>query len=496
MRFPRRSGILLHITSLPSPYGIGDLGEGAYRFVDFLESAGQKLWQVLPLDPTGYENSPYSSSSAFAGNCLLISPAALAGEGLVSRKQISSVGELPLGQVEFPRVINLKRELLDSARMTFLSDSAGKGNRDFDDFCDENSYWLEGFAFFTALKGYFQGVPWYTWPEPIAFRHPAALREYRARLSGEIETAKFRQFLFSRQWEKLREYANRRGIKIIGDIPIFVNQDSADVWANRHLFLLDDKGWRTALSGVPPSRDGVSQIWDMPLYNWKAMKEDGYKWWKERFAAVLKEVDIIRVDHFSGFYAFWHIKVGAKTSAEGEWVRGPGAELFKAVEKELGALPIIAEALEPAIKKAANALLNELGYPGIRVLQHGFSGRRHNPHLPDNYPEDCVAYPGTHDDNTILGWYRSRSPKIKRLVRDYLGISGGRAINWQIIRVMEESRADTVLIQLQDILGLGSEARMNQPGTNSGQWEWRFDWGMLTEWMAERLLELTGESSR
>ena len=496
MRFPRRSGILLHITSLPSSYGIGDLGEEAYRFVDFLESAGQKLWQVLPLDPTGYENSPYSSSSAFAGNCLLISPAELAEEGLISQKVISSIKELPVGRVDFSRVINLKRELLDSARMTFLSDSAGKENREFEDFCDENSYWLEEFAFFTALKGHFQGVPWYTWPESIAFRRPAALREYRDRFSGEIETAKFRQFLFSRQWQNLRKYANRGGIKIIGDIPIFVNQDSADVWANRHLFLLDDKGWRTVLSGVPPSRDGVSQIWDMPLYDWKAMKEDGYEWWKERFAAILKEVDIIRLDHFSGFYAFWHIKVGAETSAEGEWMRGPGAELFRAVEKELGDLPIIAEALEPAIKKEANALLNELGYPGIRVLQHGFRGGRRNPHLPENYPDECVAYPGTHDDNTILNWYRSRSPKTKRLVRDYLEIPGGRSVNWQIIRVMEESCADTVLIQLQDILGLGGEARMNRPGTYSGQWEWRYDREMLTGGMAARLIQLTGDSGR
>ena len=496
MRFPRRSGILLHITSLPSPYGIGDLGEGAYRFVDFMEASGQRLWQVLPLGPTGHENSPYSSPSSFAGNSLLISPGELVEEGMISRKDLSSARELPSGRVDFGRVIKRKKKILDSARKTFLSDSGAKERRGFSDFCDENSAWLEDFAFFTTLKNCFHGRPWYNWPEPIAFRDPAAMREFRTGLSDSIGAAKFRQFLFSRQWRNLRGYANRKGIEIVGDIPIFVNQDSADVWANRRHFILDEKGWRTALSGVPPSRAGVSQIWDMPLYDWKAMKADGYKWWKLRFAAVLKEVDIIRVDHFSGFYAFWHIKVGAKTSAEGKWVPGPGADLFRKIEEELGPLPIIGEALEPGVKREANALMAELGYPGIRVLQHGFHGGSHNPHLPGEYPEECVAYPGTHDDNTILGWYRSRSPKIKRLVRGYLGIAGGRAINWQIIRVMEDSRADTVLIPLQDVLGLGSEARMNIPGTNSRQWEWRFGWEMLTDRMAERLLKLTRENSR
>lgn len=496
MNFPRRSGLLLHITSLPSPYGIGDLGEGAYRFVDFLEASGQRLWQVLPLDPTGYDNSPYSSPSAFAGNTLLISPEELVIDGLITRKEIASFRELPSGRVDFARIIKLKGEMLETARKTFLFDSGEKERREFAGFCDENSDWLEDYAFFMALKKYFHGLPWYSWPEPIAFCHPASIREYRDRISVEIETVKFSQFLFSRQWLNLRKYANCRGIKIIGDIPIFVNKDSVDVWAARNLFLLDDSGDRTALSGVPPSRDGVSQIWDMPLYNWKAMRENGYKWWRSRFAAVLNEVDIIRVDHFSGFYAFWHIKVGAKNSAGGEWVRGPGAALFKILENELGDLPIIAEALEPAIKKEANALLRELGYPGIRILQHGFCGGRHNPHLPENYPKASVAYPGTHDDNTILGWYRSRTPKIKKLVRGYLGITGGRGINWRIIRVMEESRADTVLISLQDILGLGSEARMNIPGTGSGQWEWRFEREMLTGRMAERLLKLTRESGR
>jgi 4-alpha-glucanotransferase len=496
MRFSRRSGVLLHITSLPSPYGIGDLGEDAYRFADFLESSGQKLWQVLPLGPTGYENSPYSSPSAFAGNCLMVSPAELVEDGLISRKDLSSVRDLPLDRIDFARVIKLKREILDSARKTYISDSGGKERREFADFCDENCGWLDDYAFFMALKISFHQLPWYSWPEKIAFRKPAAMREYRTRLSDSIAAAKFDQFLFFRQWRNLRRYANRKGIGIVCDIPIFVNQDSVDVWANRRHFLLDKKGWRTALSGVPPSRSGISQIWDMPLYNWKAMEEDGYQWWKFRFEAVLKDVDIIRVDHFSGFYALWHIKVGAKTSADGKWVPGPGADFFRKMESELGPLPIIGEALEPRIKKEANALLAEFGYPGIRILQHGFQGGSHNPHLPKNYSKNCVAYPGTHDDNTILGWYRSLSPKSRKLVRGSLGIAGGRAVNWQIIRVMEESRANTVLILLQDILGLGSEARMNIPGTNSGQWEWRFDRKMLTGRMAARLLELTGDSGR
>jgi len=496
MRFLRRSGILLHITSFPSPYGIGDLGESAYRFVDFLKASGQRLWQVLPLGPTGHENSPYSSPSAVAGNILLISPGELAAEGMISKKFLSSLRELPSDRVDFVRIIRLKKKMLASARKNFLSSAGAEEIKEFTDFCVVNSIWLDEFSFFMSLKNSFNQLPWYSWPEPIAFRHPEAMRDYRERLSDEIEAVKFQQFLFFRQWGRLRRYANQNGIKIIGDIPIFVNQDSADVWANRQLFLLDEKGWRTELSGVPPSRDGVSQIWDMPLYNWKVMKAGGYKWWKARFAAVLREVDIIRVDHFSGFYALWHIRVGAETSAEGEWVRGPGANLFQEVESELGDLPIIAEALEPAIKKEVNLLLNELGYPGIRVLQHGFHGGTRNPHLPANYPKESAAYPGTHDDNTILGWYRSRPAKIKKRARDYLGISGGRSVNWQIIRVMEESNADTVLIQLQDVLGLGSEARMNTPGTNSHQWEWRYQDDMLTDRMAERLLQLTRESGR
>lgn len=496
MKFPRRSGVLLHITSLPSPYGIGDLGDNAYRFVDFLYSSGQNLWQILPLFPTGYNNSPYSSPSAFAGNSLLISPGELIKDGLISEKDLYQFNGLPSNRVDFPEVIKMKCGLLNCARNNFLSDVTREQEQAFVNFCKESSDWIEEYSLFQALKNFFNGLPWYNWPEPVAFRHPETIREYRNRFFEEIMVIKFRQFLFFQQWRKLKSYANQRGIKIIGDIPIFVNLDSADVWAHRRFFLLDEKGHRTGLSGVPPSRAGVSQIWDMPLYNWQAMEDDDYNWWKLRFALILNEVDIIRVDHFSGFYAFWHVNVGAKSSAEGRWVPGPGADFFRKIEKELGPLPIVGESLEPGVKRGADALLDELGYPGIRVLQHGFQGGASNPHLPKNYPLKCVAYSGTHDDNTILGWYRSLKSGRRRYVRRTLGINGGRTVNWQIIRVMEDTPADTTIIPLQDIIGLGSEARMNTPGIGNGQWEWRFNWNMLAESSAERLLNITRAGGR
>ncbi|MDP8214338.1 MAG: 4-alpha-glucanotransferase [Candidatus Euphemobacter frigidus] len=496
MRFPRRSGVLLHITSLPSPYGIGDLGEGAYRFVDFLEASGQKLWQILPLDPVGFENSPYSNLSAFAGNSLLISPGELVREGLLSPGDLPASGGFSSDQIDYGQVAALKGELLVLARKRFLADAGEKEKKKFESFCLENSFWLDDFALFAALKTYYQGSPWYTWPSPIAFRGASAIRRSCHQLADLIEAARFRQFLFSRQWGKLREYANRKGVRLIGDIPIFVNQDSVDVWAHREFFLLDKKGWRTALSGVPPSRSGVSQIWDMPLYNWKVMKKNGFGWWRSRFAAVLKEVDIIRVDHFSGFYACWHIKVGAKTSAEGRWVRGPGVRLFRKIEEDLGALPIIAEALEPVIKKKVNKLLDLLGYPGIRIFQHGFYGRPDNPHLPKEYPEECVAYTGTHDDNPIIGWFTSLDSKMKKHVLSYLKVANSREINWKIISAVQHSSADTVIIQLQDVLGLGSESRMNTPGTDSGQWKWRFQAELITDKVKKKLLKFTRSSGR
>ncbi len=496
MKFSRRSGILLHPTSLPSPGGIGDLGEEAYRFVDFLAAAGQRLWQVLPLSPIGFGNSPYSSLSVLAGNPLLISPGELVREGLLAPADLASPPGAPPGRANYPRAAEWKRKLLKRAYRNFTAGAGREERRELEDYCREKSPWLDDSALFFALKERHRGKPWYGWPEEIAFRRPDALRSAGAELSGRTAELRFYQYLFRRQWRRLRRYANSRGIGIIGDISFFANHDSVDVWAYRDFFLLNGRGRRREYSGVPPSRYGVSQIWDMPLYDWPAMAAAGFPWWGRRFAEMLEDFDIVRVDHFSGFYACWHITPGAETSAEGRWVRGPGTALFRSLEKERGPLPIIAEALEPKIMDRTERMLEEIGYPGIRILQHGFSGRSDNPHLPGNYPERSAAYPGTHDDDTALGWYASRDPAVKRLVRRRLGARRGRKVNWWLIGAVQHSPAATAIIPLQDVLGLGGEARMNTPGAGSGQWEWRFGPGALTGEAAEQLARATRDSGR
>ncbi len=496
MNFPRRSGILLHPTSLPSPGGIGDLGEEAYRFVDFLAAAGQRLWQVLPLSPVGFGNSPYSSPSVLAGNPLLISPGELVREGLLAPADLDSTPDPPHGRVDYPRAAEWKRKLLEKAYRNFTAGASGEDRRELEKYCREKSRWLDDSALFSALKERYRGKPWYRWPEEIAFRRPGALREAEAELSDRTAELRFYQYLFFRQWDRLRRYANSRGIAVIGDISFFANHDSVDVWAHRDFFLLDRRGRRRELSGVPPSRYGVSQIWDMPLYDWPAMAAAGFPWWGRRFAEMLEDFDIVRVDHFSGFYACWHITPGAETSAEGRWVPGPGTALFRALEERRGPLPIIAEALEPKIMERTERMLEELGYPGIRILQHGFSGRPDNPHLPENYPERSAAYPGTHDDDTAVGWYSSRDPAVKRQVRRRLGALRGRKVNWWLIDAVQRSPAATVIIPLQDVLGLSGAGRMNTPGTGDGQWEWRFPPESLTGKTAEQLARATRDSGR
>jgi 4-alpha-glucanotransferase len=496
MKFPRRSGILLHPTSLPSPGGIGDLGKEAYRFVDFLAASGQRLWQVLPLSPLGFENSPYSSSAVLAGNPLLISLEELVGDGILSPSDLAAIPEFPPGRVDYGLAAASKMKMLARARRNFLSAAGEREKGEMEEFSRSRAAWLDDSALFQALKERYGGRPWHQWPEEIAFREPAALRTAERELAAEIALSRFRQYLFSRQWHRLREYANDRGVAIIGDLSFFANHDSVDVWTRRDFFLLDDRGRRLELSGVPPSRVGVSQIWDMPLYNWEAMEEAGFPWWRLRFSEMLAAFDIVRVDHFSGFYACWHIRPGASTSAEGRWVRGPGTALFRALAKERGPLPIIGEALEPKIKKKAERLLRKLGYPGIRILQHGFSGHPDNPHLPGNYPSSCAAYSGTHDDDTALGWFAARGPAEQALVLGYLGGADGENLNWRFIKAVQNSAAETAIIPLQDVLGLGSEARMNIPGAGSGQWEWRYRRRMLTEKITDQLFRVTRDSGR
>ncbi len=496
MRFPRRSGVLLHLTSLPGPGEVGRLGDEAYRFVDFLEEAGQKLWQVLPLNPLGYGSSPYASTSAFAGNALLISPEKLVEDGLLSPGDVPKAGSADPNRADFIEAEALQEKVLEKVRAAFNSDRSWREDRGFREFLRRESFWLDNYALYVSLKRNFRGAPWYKWPKGPAFRKPGEIEKCREELASSIEEVKFIQYLFFRQWEELRRYANGKGIEIVGDIPIFVNHDSADVWEHRELFYLDEKGKRTILAGVPPVGNfNVSQIWGNPLYRWDRMADNNYRWWTERFATALRLVDIVRVDHFTGFCKTWHVPLGAKTSAEGEWVKGPGAALFEIVRKTLGDVPIIAEDLGP-IQLEVDVLLEETGFPGIRVIQFASEENPDDMHLPRNYPDHCAAYSGTHDTDTIVGWFESLNPAQRKWLLVTLETDSPEEINWKVIRTILSTKADTAIIPLQDILGLGSGARMNNPGAKKGQWEWRFREEMLEKKMIERLARLTAETGR
>ncbi len=496
MKFRRGSGVLLHITSLPGPHGIGSLGREAFEFVDWLVDAGQRFWEVLPITPIGYGNSPYSSPSAFAGAPSLISLERLAEEGFLSPEEVPPGEGFPPDRAAYPEAIRLKREAVEKAWRRFREEASERRRKNFADFQVEHNPWLENYALYKAVKDHFRGAPWYEWPKEIAFRREPAVKKWAKKLADRIEETKFAEFLFFRQWKKLRGYCNERGVKIIGDIPFPVSYDSADVWANRRLFLLDEKGKRRALGGVPMTgHSGVSQIWGNPIYDWVAMSEDGFGWWTRRFKTVLEMVDVIRVDHFSGFVVAWHIPTDAASSAEGQWFYGPGASLFGLLEKKLGTLPIIAEALEPVHFEEAKAILELLEFSSTRVLQFAFRGKKGSPHRPEFYPYNSVAYTGTHDTDTTVGWFSSLDPEEKKSVHDYFQ-DGQEEINWQFIKRALASAADLTIIPLQDILGLGGEARMNAPGQSAGQWEWRCLPGVLTGELADRLAGMTRHFGR
>lgn len=478
MNFPRASGILLHPTSLPGPYASGDLGPEAYKFADFLVSAGQSLWQVLPLGPTGYGDSPYASFSAFAGNTALISPELL---------NIDSETD--------------KNELLRRAYQRFTKTTDANLRSAFEVFTQREGHWLDDYALFRALKDAHNGVAWLDWEPELVRRTPAALVRAREQLREEIEAQKFYQFLFFEQWFALKKYANERGIKIVGDLPIFVAQDSADVWTNPDQFKLDKDGRPLVVAGVPPDYfSSTGQLWGNPLYNWERMKADGFAWWIERVRATLKVVDIARVDHFRGFAACWEIPAGDKTAERGQWVEAPGRELFAAIRKTLGQIPIIAEDLG-VITPDVVALRDEFGFPGMRILQFGFSGDAKNIDLPHNYIANVAAYTGTHDNDTTVGWFESvagegstrTEEQIKRerqFCLDYLN-SDGKEIHWDFIRAVFASVANTAIVPLQDVLGLGTEARMNLPNSTEGNWSWRYRAGALTNDIAARLKKLS-----
>ncbi len=500
MKFSRASGILLHPTSLPGPFGIGDFGPEAHSLVDFLLEAGQSYWQILPLGPTGHGNSPYQCFSAFAGNTLLISPEQLIEDGLVSSEQIGNTPEFPSGKVDFGSAYAWKARLLPHAFHTFKKTANSDLASQFADFHRDNAWWLEDYAVYRVLKAAQDDKPWNDWPEPLKHRDPEALKANRRVLAEQIEQEKFYQFLFFRQWIRLKDHANKQGVKIIGDVPIFVAHDSADVWCNQNMFKLNPDGSPTVVAGVPPDYfSKTGQLWGNPIYDWEAMRADGFRWWAARIAFTLRMVDAARVDHFRGFCAAWEVPGEDTTAENGSWVEVPGHDLFRTLKGSLGELPLIAEDLG-VITPDVIALRDAYGLPGMKILQFAFGGDAQNQDLPHNYVRNCVAYTGTHDNDTVLGWWRSlggggkRGREVSSPVREhckrYLA-TDGREIHWNFIRAVWASVADVAITPLQDVLGLRSEARMNLPATGEGNWSWRFDDGVLTNSIATRLRELT-----
>ncbi|MGB1251808.1 MAG: 4-alpha-glucanotransferase [Candidatus Promineifilaceae bacterium] len=491
--FKRSAGILAHPTSFPGRYGIGDLGEAAYQFVDFLVEAKQSLWQILPLGPTGYGDSPYQCFSAFAGNPLMISPDRLVEEGYLSAEALQSVPDFPTDEVDFGWVIHWKLPVLEQAYLYFLDNGTTQQRSAFEAFQREQASWLHDYALFVAIKNQHvahAGGVWNTWPRAIAMREPEAMARWEEDLSAEIEQTKFWQFLFFDQWLKLKTYANEQDIQIIGDIPIFVAFDSADVWSAPERYHLDEDGEPLVIAGVPPDYFSVTgQRWGNPLYRWEKMQANGFAWWVSRIQATLQLVDIVRIDHFRGFDAYWEIPASEPTAVKGQWVKAPGRALFEALRAELGDLPIIAEDLG-VITPEVEALRDDFGLPGMKILQFAFGGAQENVFLPFNYSTNYVVYTGSHDNETTLGWYKNASKREQDFVRRYLA-RDGHDIAWDMIRLAHASVANTSVIPLQDIMVLGNEARMNFPGKVGGYWAWRYTDNMLADWMKARLKDMT-----
>jgi 4-alpha-glucanotransferase len=492
MGFPRSSGILCHPTSFPSRYGIGDLGKGAYDFLDWLAAAKQQLWQVLPLGPTGYGDSPYQSFSAFAGNPLLISPDSLVGAGLLPSDALSDVPYLPPQRVDFGAVIQYKQALLRLSFEQFRAHATPDQRAAFAAFREHNSDWLADYGLFMALKAVFGGGSRHGWPHDILLREPGALAHHRVALAESATYQEYLQWLFAQQWGALKAYANCHGIQIIGDIPIFVADDSADVWSHPELFKLDSKGSPTVIAGVPPDLfSDAGQRWGNPHYRWDVMAQERYRWWIERIRHTLTQVDIVRIDHFRGFEAAWEVPAGDETAANGQWVAGPGPTLFQAIEAELGKLPIIAEDLG-VITPEVDALRTRFNLPGMKILQFAFAMENNPNYLPHNYEQNYIVYPGTHDNNTVVGWFNEagRAGSEKWNCLRYLG-TDGHDLAWDFIRLAWSSVANQAVACLQDVMNLGVEARMNAPSTVSGNWQWRYVPEMLTDALCARLRELT-----
>lgn len=500
-KFPRASGILLHPTSLPGKYGIGDLGAGAFEFVDFLESAAQTYWQILPLGPTGYGDSPYQCFSAFAGNTLLISPDGLIRDGLLTKSDLADAPKFAEHKVEYGTVYKWKKQMLSKAFDEFRHVTSVDLRGKFETFCQENHFWLDDYALYRSIKSEHGEKAWHHWPQPLKLRTQSALDEAADRLFDSIQAEKFYQFLFFRQWQAVKEYANHAGVRIIGDIPIFVAHDSSDVWCNQDKFKLKPDGSPKVVAGVPPDYfSKTGQLWGNPIYDWNAMKRDGYHWWVARIFSTLKMVDVVRVDHFRGFAASWEVPGADKTAENGRWVEAAGKNLFKTLQRDLGKLPVIAEDLG-VITPDVERLRDSFGFPGMRILQFAFGGRPDNHDLPHNYVKNCVAYTGTHDNDTTVGWWLSQAgagstrdaAEIKRereYSLRYLN-SDGKEIHWDFIRAVWASVADTAIAPIQDLLGIGTEGRMNLPASTHGNWQWRLSPDSITPEIAARLKELT-----
>jgi 4-alpha-glucanotransferase len=497
MAFPRASGILLHPTSFPSRFGIGDLGPEAYRFIDFLAASRQKLWQILPLGAPGFGNSPYLAYSAMAGNPLLISPDRLQEQGLLTSEDLAASPDFSEDAAAFEQAQELKMSLFRKAYQAF---DQGKGEQQqaFDQFCQAKAYWLEDYALFMAIKRAHNGAGWTAWEPGLVKRDPTVLAQWQSGHQGEINFQKYLQFEFSAQWSALRSYANQQGVEIIGDIPIYVAHDSVDVWANPENFCLNPATGAPALmAGVPPDYfSATGQLWGNPVYNWDYLQQNDFGWWLQRFKSLMDYVDIIRIDHFRGLQAYWVVREGETTAMNGWWVEAPGEDLFNRVNDHLGKLPIIAEDLG-IITPEVDALRDKFDFPGMKILHFAFDSGTDNPYLPFNFPTpNCVVYTGTHDNNTTVGWFGDRSLEEQWRVLHHLGRRSEEGIHWDMIRLAHASIANQSILPLQDVLGLGGEARMNFPSRAGGNWGWRYRSGSLTTELSDRLGQLTEAHGR
>jgi len=507
MKFFRESGILLHPTSLPGPYGIGEIGPQARAFIRLLKGMEQHLWQVLPLGPTGYGDSPYQSLSTFAGNPMLISFDQLVKDKLLSPQRLKRFPRLPAERVDYGRAINARTPVLQTVCRTFRQRATQRRLKAWRAFCEREAAWLDDYALFIALKQANGGKPWTTWPPELANRDPKALKRARTRHATAIRHVSILQHLFHEQWVLLREYARECDVRIIGDIPIFVAHDSADVWANPELFFLDGRGHSIVVAGVPPDYfSATGQLWGNPLYRWNVHRNTGYAWWVARMRKKFAMVDYLRIDHFRGFEKYWEVPAYEQTAMNGRWVDGPGADLFHELIKQLGPLPIIAEDLG-IITPEVEALRDQFGFPGMRVLQFAFgTDPKAEDYRPENYPPSCVVYTGTHDNDTTVGWFWSDEGRDstrtqaeidaeRQRVMAYLGTDGSE-IHWDMIQLAMKSKANTAIFPIQDLLGLGSEARLNVPGRESGNWQWRLPEGLPVKATQKRLVEITRATGR